>query len=59
MMKLNSHKQAFHITQDRFTLVNMCPIAPGHVLVCPFTPRLRDLSGFGVVIGREGEDRVR
>ncbi|KAJ6444449.1 Bis(5'-adenosyl)-triphosphatase [Purpureocillium lavendulum] len=39
-------KQVFCVTPRSFALVNLKPIVPGHVLVCPLTPhqRLTDLS---------------
>lgn len=38
--------QVFHTTPLSFALVNLKPLAPGHVLVCPrrVTPRLAQLS---------------
>ncbi|KAF1987536.1 HIT finger domain-containing protein [Aulographum hederae CBS 113979] len=38
--------QVFHLTPLSFALVNLKPLLPGHVLVCPLrpVPRLRDLS---------------
>ncbi|POR37204.1 Nitrilase and fragile histidine triad fusion protein NitFhit [Tolypocladium paradoxum] len=39
-------KQVFLTTPHSFALVNLKPIIPGHILVCPLTPHLRltDLS---------------
>ncbi|KAI9785317.1 MAG: hypothetical protein M1839_000334 [Geoglossum umbratile] len=38
--------QVFHLTPLSFALVNLKPLLPGHVLVCPHrpVPRLRDLT---------------
>ncbi|ODM17700.1 hypothetical protein SI65_06488 [Aspergillus cristatus] len=38
--------QVFHLTPSSFALVNLKPILPGHVLVCPrrIVPRVSDLS---------------
>jgi bis(5'-adenosyl)-triphosphatase len=38
--------QVFHITPLSYALVNLKPLLPGHVLVCPrrVVPRLKDLT---------------
>ena len=38
--------QVFYKTAHSFALVNLKPLLPGHVLVCPnrVVPRLKDLS---------------
>jgi bis(5'-adenosyl)-triphosphatase len=38
--------QVFHVTSHSFALVNLKPILPGHILICPLRrhPRFSDLS---------------
>ncbi|KAK5167135.1 Dinucleoside triphosphate hydrolase [Saxophila tyrrhenica] len=44
--KFNVTSQVFHLTPHSFALVNLKPLLPGHILVCPLRPlpRLSDLS---------------
>ncbi|KAK9457940.1 HIT-like domain-containing protein [Dipodascopsis uninucleata] len=39
-------RQVFYKSKHSFALVNLKPLLPGHVLVCPFrvVPRIRDLT---------------
>lgn len=39
-------QQVFHLTKHSFAVVNLKPLLPGHILVCPLyvKPRLSDLS---------------
>ncbi|TKA31447.1 hypothetical protein B0A50_02294 [Salinomyces thailandicus] len=42
----NVTSQVFHTTAHSFALVNLKPLLPGHILVCPLQPKplLRDLT---------------
>ena len=44
--QLADFQKVFHLTQHSFAVVNIKPLLPGHVLVCPLRvlPRLADLS---------------
>jgi len=44
--KFAVNPQVFYVTSQSFALVNLKPLIPGHVLVCPqrVVPRLSDLS---------------
>ncbi|ODV92580.1 hypothetical protein CANCADRAFT_147604 [Tortispora caseinolytica NRRL Y-17796] len=44
--KFNVSSQVFYKTQKSFALVNLKPLLPGHVLVCPIRviPRVHDLD---------------
>ena len=46
MRRASDYTQVFHVTPHSFALVNIKPLLPGHVLVCPrrVIPRFADLT---------------